>query len=107
MAWVYGLRRWVSVAAAVSLAVTAAALAAALVAAADANAANHELSNRLVPAAAAERVLYAQYTAQQSVLRDYVTNGRPAGLAPYRQAGKPIPAQQAPLAALLHRYPHM
>jgi PAS domain S-box-containing protein len=107
MAWINGLRRWVSVAATVSLAVTAAALIAALVAAADARAANHELSGRLVPAAAAVNTLFSEYNAQQSALRDYVTNGRQAGLAPFRRTAGPIPAQQARLAALLRGYPLM
>ncbi len=102
-----GLRRWVSAAAAMSLAVTAAALIVALMAAGNARSANRELSGRLVPAEAAAVVLLTQYTAQQSALRDYVTNGQQGALAPFRQTARPIPALQARLAALLRGYPRM
>jgi PAS domain S-box-containing protein len=100
-----GLRRWVSVAAAVALAVTAAALTLALIAAGGASAANRELSQRLVPAAAASGGLLGQYAAQQTALRNYVTGRQPAALAAYRRAARQIPGQQARVAALLHGYP--
>ena len=102
-----GLRRWVSVAAAAALAVTAAALTLALVAAGGASAANRELSQRLVPAAAASGTLLGQYTTQQTALRNYVTGRQPAALAPYRRAAGQIPGQQARVAALLRGYPRM
>jgi len=104
MARMEGLRRWVSIAAAVSLAVTAAALIVALTAAADARASSDELSQRLVPAAAASGALLAQYTAQQLSLRDYVTSGRAAALAPFSRASGQIPGQQARTAALVSGY---
>jgi PAS domain S-box-containing protein len=107
MAWRSGLRRWVSIAAAASLAVTAAAMILALVAADGASAANRELSQRLVPAAAAAGALLGQYTAQQTALRNYVTGPQPTTLAPYLLAASQIPGQQARVAALLRGYPRM
>gem|GEM_PF-3004010 len=107
MAPVLSLQRRVSIAAAVSLLVTAAALFVALAAAAHARAAGRELSARLVPAAAAAGGLLSDYNAQQSALRDYVTSGRPAGLAVFGQSAVPIPAQQARVDTLVRWYPRM
>jgi len=104
MAWISGLRRWVSAAAAVSLAVTAVALIVALAAAANARGASRQLSARLVPAAAASGVLLDQYTAQMVSLRDYVTSARPAALAPFTQAAALIPDQQDGVASLVAGY---
>ena len=103
MALISGLRRWVSLAAALSLAVTVAALVVALAAAAGTHASSRELSQRLVPAAAASGVLLGQYTAQQTSLRDYVTSGRAAALAPFQQAAAQIPGQQDGVAGLVRR----
>ena len=111
--WISGLRRWVSVIAAVSLVVTVGALIVAVTAAASTRAASRELSQRLVPAAAASGVLLDQYTAQQNSLRDYVTSGRPGRVAAVWQgsdadpwaagggglAGARLPADGGSLAA--------
>jgi CHASE3 domain len=107
VAWKSGLRRWVSVAATVSLAVTAAAVIVALAAAVGARAGSRELSQRLVPGAAAAGVLLAQYTLQQTSLRDYVTSGRLASLAPFQQAAVQIPGQEKSVGGLVARYPVM
>ncbi len=104
---IFGLRRWVSAAAAVSLLVTAVALALALMAAAGGRAARRELSQRLVPAAAASQVLLEQYLVQMTSLRDYVTSGRPAALAPFTQAAVRIGGQRARVASLVAGYPQM
>ncbi len=107
MVWITGLRRWVGAVAAASLAVTVAALVVALAAAANARVSARELSERLVPAAAASGVLLDQYTAQQTSLRDYVTSGRPAALAPFQQAAAQIAGQQHGVAGLVAGYPLM
>src|SRR5690242_8931559 len=107
MAWRAGLSRRVTAAAACALIVTAAVLAIALGAAAGARAAGRELSQRLVPAAATAGSLLKAYQAQQGSLRDYVTSGQPSQLAPLREAGRDIPAQQAHLGRLIRGYPHM
>jgi PAS domain S-box-containing protein len=105
--WISGLRRWVSVIAAVSLVVTVGALIVAVTAAAGTRAASRELSQRLVPAAAASGVLLDRYTAQQNSLRDYVTSGRPTALQPFSEAATQIPGQQAGVASLVRGYPLM
>ena len=107
MAWRAGLSRRVTAAAACALIVTAAVLAIALAAAAGARAAGRELSQRLVPAAATAGSLLKAYQAQQGSLRDYVTSGQISQLAPLRDAGLAIPAQQAQLGRLVRGYPHM
>jgi hypothetical protein len=107
VARVFGLRGRVSITAAVSLLVTAAALIMALAAAAGTRAAGRELSTRLVPAAAAAAGLLNGYTAQQTLLRGYVTSGRPAALAAFRRAAGQIPGQQARVAALVRHYRRM
>ena len=104
---VSGIQRRVSIAAAVSLLVAGAILIVALAAAADTRAAGRELSERLVPAAAAAAGLLSDYTSQQTSLRNYVTSGRPAELAAFRQAAAQIPGQQARLAMLVRPYPRM
>jgi PAS domain S-box-containing protein len=107
MAWRAGLSRRVTAASACALIVTAAVLAIALGAAAGARAAGRELSQRLVPAAAEAGRLLKSYQAQQGSLRDYVTSGQIAQLAPLREAGRQIPAEQARLGRLVRGYPHM
>jgi PAS domain S-box-containing protein len=107
MAWRAGLSRRVTAASACALIVTAAVLAIALGAAAGARAAGRELSQRLVPAAAEAGRLLKSYQAQQGSLRDYVTSGQIAQLAPLREAGGQIPAEQARLGRLVRGYPHM
>jgi hypothetical protein len=107
MARISSLRGWVSIIAAVSLVLTASALIIALATAANARASSRELSQRLVPAAAAAGVLLSQYTAQQTALRDYVTGGRAATLAAFTQSTAQIPGEQTRLAALVRGYPRM
>jgi PAS domain S-box-containing protein len=60
-----------------------------------------------VPAAAEAGRLLKSYQAQQGSLRDYVTSGQIAQLAPLREAGRQIPAEQARLGRLVRGYPHM
>src|SRR5207244_1954528 len=75
--------------------------------AAGARAAGRELSQRLVPAAVTAGALLKAYQAQQGSLRDYVTSGQLAQLAPLREAGQEIPAEQARLGRLIRGYPQM
>ena len=105
MALITGLRRWVSLAAALALAVTAAGLVVALTAAGSAGSAGREMSQRLLPAAAAAGLLLGDYNQQQTLLRNYVTTGAPAALRQFRQAAVPIPRQQAEVARLVGGYP--
>jgi PAS domain S-box-containing protein len=102
-----GLRWRASIVAVLAVAMTGAALSVALVAAANARARSHELSHRLVPAAAEAGALLGTYTAQQTALRDYVTDERQPDLAAFRQAGQHVPAQQARLAGLIRGYGQM
>ncbi len=99
-----GLRRLAGVAAVVALAVTGGALIVAFVAAGGARAASRELSQRLVPAATLSNELLGNYTAQQTSLRDYVTSGQPAALAPFRAAQGEIGGREARLARLARPY---
>jgi PAS domain S-box-containing protein len=66
---------------------SAAAFAVALTAVADSQSYGRELSQRLVPAAAAANNLLSLYTAQQTSLRDAVTDGNMSGLGPYFNEG--------------------
>jgi CHASE3 domain sensor protein len=102
-----GLGRWAAIVAGVSLAVTGIALAFALTAGASAQANNQELSRRLVPAAEAASALLAGNNAESTFLRNYVTTGRPAALAAFRQAVAQMPREQARVAALVRGYPRM
>ena len=88
----------------VALALTAAALAVALTAAASARADSHQLSQRLVPAAASSVYLVSMYNAQQNTLRDYVTDGRFGTLAPYRTVAAQIQQEESQLAGLVRGY---
>jgi len=105
VALITGLRRWVSLAAALALAVTAAGLVVALTAASSAGSAGRELSQRLLPAAAAAGLLLGDYNQQQTMLRNYVTSGTRTALRQFRQAAVPIPGQQAKVARLVRDYP--
>jgi PAS domain S-box-containing protein len=69
-----GLRQRVAVTSTVALVLAAASLAVALSAAAGGRAQGQELSQRLVPAAAAAGDLIVLYTAQQTSLRNYITD---------------------------------
>ena len=88
----------------VALVLTAAALAVALTAAASARGDSHELSQRLVPAAASSVELVSLYNAQQNTLRDYVTGGRSGTLAPYRAVAAQIQQEESQLAGLVRGY---
>jgi PAS domain S-box-containing protein len=105
--WASGLRRWVSVAAVLSLAVTATALFVALAVADRASNAGGELSHRLLPATEGSAVLLADYLDEQMVLRNYVTSAQPSALRQYRQVSAEIPGQQEKVAALVSGYPDM
>ena len=107
MAPVCGIKRRVSIAAALSLLVAGAILIVALAAAADTRAAGKELSAQLIPAAAAAAGLLSDYTSQQTSLRNYVTSGQSTGLTTFRQAAAQIPGQEARLAVLVRHYPRM
>jgi PAS domain S-box-containing protein len=107
MALIYGLRRWVSLAAAVSLVVTMAALILALAASASARGDGRVLSQRLVPAAGASAGLLAEYVAQQTALRDYVTRKGTADLQSFVEAASKIPGRAAKTAVLVRGYPRM
>jgi PAS domain S-box-containing protein len=75
-----GLRQRVAVASTVALVLAVAALAVALTSADGSRAQGRELSQRLVPAADAAVDLTVLYNAQQTSLRNYVTDPRPGGL---------------------------
>jgi signal transduction histidine kinase len=102
-----GLGRWAAIGAAVSLAVTVITLGLALAAGASARASQQELSQRLVPGAAAAGAVLAGYTAESDALHNYVTAGPKAALAPFRDAAGQMPGYQARLATLVRSYPHM
>ncbi len=97
--------RWrVVTASVVALTLTAAALAVALTAVASARDDSRALSQRLVPAAASSVTLISLYSAQQSALRDYVTDGRSGALAPYRAVTAQIQREESQLAGLVRGY---
>jgi hypothetical protein len=91
----------------VALVLTGTALIAALVAADNTGTKSNELSGRLVPAAAAAGTLLQGYSDQQTLLRNYVTAGRPAGLTAFQQAGKQVPGQEHKLAGLVRDYANL
>jgi signal transduction histidine kinase len=103
----HGLGRWAAIGAAVSLVVTIITLGLALAAGASARASQQELSQRLVPAAAAAGALLAGYTAESDALHNYVTAGPKASVTPFRAAAGQMSGYQARLAALVRSYPHM
>jgi PAS domain S-box-containing protein len=78
------MRARVVTASAVSVTLAAGALAVARTATAAIRAEGRELSQRLVPAAAAAGELLVDYQAQQTWLRGYVTGGRASTLDPYQ-----------------------
>jgi PAS domain S-box-containing protein len=104
VAWKAGLRWQATV---IALVVTGVVLALALLAAAGARSDTRELSQRLVPAAAASGALLKDYTAQQSALRDYVSSGQQARLAPFQAMASHESAARARLAGLVRDYPAM
>jgi hypothetical protein len=88
----------------VALALTAAALAVALTATASGRGDSRELSQRLIPAAASSVTLISLYNAQQSALRNYVTDGRSGTLAPYRAVTAQVQPEESRLAGLIRGY---
>jgi PAS domain S-box-containing protein len=100
-----GLRWWVITASAVALALAAAAMSVALVAASGTRAESRELSQRLVPAAAAAVDLGKEYQAQQNWLRGYVTAGRPGPLSTFDDGIARAQAEQDLIARLDRGYP--
>jgi PAS domain S-box-containing protein len=100
-----GMRWRVVTTSAVALVLTAAAMAAALVAASGIRADSRELSQRLVPAAAAAVSLVEEYQAQQNWLRGYVTAGRPGPLSVFDDEVTRARAYQGLIGRLSHGYP--
>ena len=72
-----GIRLRVATGSAVAVVLAAGALAVALTASAGIRADGNEMSQRLVPAAAAADDLLGLYSTQQTWVRSYVTSGRP------------------------------
>jgi signal transduction histidine kinase len=102
-----GLGRRAAIAAAVSLVVTVITLGLALAAGASARASQQELSQRLVPGAAAAGAVLAGYTAESDALHNYVTAGPKASVTPFRDAAGQMPGYQARVAVLVHGYRRM
>src|SRR5579859_1049231 len=100
-----GMRWRVVTTSAVALALTATAMAVALVAASGIRADSRELSQRLVPAAAAAVDLAEEYQAQQNWLRGYVTAGRPGPLSGFDDEITRAQADQDLIGRLSHSYP--
>ena len=75
-----GIRTRATIASALALALTAIAFGIALTAAAESQRDGQTLAHRLVPAAAAANDLLTAFTAQQTLLRSAVTDGRASGL---------------------------
>jgi PAS domain S-box-containing protein len=100
-----GLRWRVVTTSAVALTLASAAMAVALVAASGARAESRELSQRLVPVAAAAVDLIEEYQAQQNWLRGYVTAGRPGPLSTFDDDITRGRADQDRIARLGRDYP--
>jgi PAS domain S-box-containing protein len=100
-----GLRWRVIITSAVALALAAAAMAVALVAAAGIRADDRELSQRLVPAAAAAVALLEEYQAQQNWLRGYVTARRPGPLSVFDDDSAQARTGEDQIAHLARGYP--
>jgi PAS domain S-box-containing protein len=105
MALKTGMRWRVVTTSAVALALTAAAMAVALIADSGVRADSHELSQRLVPAAAAAVDLAEEYQAQQNWLRGYVTTGRPGPLSGFDDEITRAQADQDLIGRLGRGYP--
>jgi PAS domain S-box-containing protein len=89
------------------MALAAVTLTGALVTAAGARADGRVLSQRLVPAAAAAVDLQSLYQAQQTWLRNYVTNGLPSALASFHDQATPIRQEQDRIERLTRGYGQM
>jgi PAS domain S-box-containing protein len=81
--WKPGIRWRVVAASAVALVLAAVALTVALIATGHIRTNGRDLSQRLVPAAAVTSDLLTNYQAQQTWVREYVSNGRAAPLGPF------------------------
>jgi PAS domain S-box-containing protein len=99
-----GIRLRVATGSAVAVALGSVALTIALFTVAGARAEGHQLSHRLVPAAAATVGLLSLYQAQETWLRNYVTSGHPGTLAPWRDEAAQIRAAQDRVARLAYGY---
>jgi PAS domain S-box-containing protein len=95
-----GIRRRATIAAALTLVLTVAAFAVALIAAAQSESDGHQLSQRLVPASAATDEMLTEFTAQQALLRDAVSDGKASGLTAADSAGQALQQASAKLAGL-------
>ena len=104
MAWKPGIRWRVASGSAVAVALAAAALAVALVTAAGTRAESDELSQRLVPAAAAAVDLLNLDQAQETWVRDYVTSGHAGTLAQFNAEAVQIRNAQDRIGSLAHGY---
>jgi PAS domain S-box-containing protein len=82
-----GIRLRSTAASLIALVLATAAFAVALIAATDSQSYSRELSQRLVPAAAAADDLVRQFTAQQTSLRDAVMSGQAGEAAPFQDQG--------------------
>src|ERR1700722_621872 len=96
-----GLRQRVAVASTVALVLAAAALAVALSAAGSSRAQGRELSRQLVPAAEAANDLTVLYTAQQTSLRNYVTDPNPGSLNTFNSQQSQISNVQQEIGRLV------
>lgn len=102
MARLKGMRGRAVIASTLALALTAASLTVALVAADNSRAEGRELSQRLVPAAAAAVDLLGLYQAQQTWLRRYVTSGHADPLTTFDDEIKQMGTVQDQITRLTH-----
>jgi CHASE3 domain sensor protein len=100
-----GLRRRAAVTSVIALVLAVTSLSVALIAADSMRAQGAQLSARLVPAAAATGELMDLYQAQQTWLRQYVTNGSPGPLTPFDQATGQAQAEQDKIGYAARGYP--
>jgi PAS domain S-box-containing protein len=105
MAWLKGMRGRAVISATLALALAAASLAVALVAAASTRTNTRELSQRLVPAAAAAGDLLDFYQAQQTWLRAYVTSGHPGPQTTFDAETTQLQVLQDRIGQLVQSYP--
>jgi PAS domain S-box-containing protein len=96
-----GMRSTVIAASAAALVLAAVALTVALIATAHIRADGRLLSQRLVPAAAAAGDLLDEYQAQQTALRQHVSNGHASTLAPFNERTTSIRNEQNGIERLI------
>jgi PAS domain S-box-containing protein len=99
-----GIRLRVATGSAVAVVLAAGALAVALTASAGIRADGNEMSQRLVPAAAAADDLLGLYSTQQTWVRSYVTSGQAGSLAPFNAEATQIKNAQDHLGQLAAGY---